>query len=539
MNLSIRTKSRSGPRWLGLLVTIVSMLSSSLVLRAADIEWNLASRDRSTGERSVTPTKIDPRKIGVVVVDMWNWHWCKTAAARVGSLVPRMNPCLRSLRKLGAQVFLCPTDSVDAYVGTPQREAALAVETLALPAPHRISCPPPPNGPGCACVDRCRGNWGWNRMHPDLEVGERDLMPNSREALYTLAKQRGITHLIYLGVHTQVCLLGKDIGLLNMKALGFECVLARDLTDSHPDYDPEKGIDPDDLTARTVAHFERYLCSTVSLWDELVRLGYVERQRVDPVRAAPWGTKRRPHIFETQTIVTLSAPRQAGATIRFTRDGSAPKSTSERYERPFRLTETTVLRAQAFDASGKAVCLQSRFHFDRLGKAPAVPDVHLADVKPLRVLGPGHSPSDRQHRFAPVSKPPQRDVSNRGQPLRVGGREWKRGLGVHAPNRVEFAVDPKWIRFVASAGVDENILATSFGSDLGCIPSVVFSVFIDGKRVAYSPIMRFLHPAWRFDVEIPAGAKRIVLVVQPTEDGNREDLANWAGAGFILKKKRG
>ena len=139
-------------------------------------------------------------------------------------------------------------------------------------------------------------------------------MPNSREALYTLAKQRGITHLVYMGVHTQVCLLGKDIGLRNMKALGFECILARDLTDSHPDYDPQRDIDPDDLTARTVAHFEKYLCSTVNLQEELQRLGHwSNKQPLDPVRAAPWGTQRHPHLFKEKTIVTLSAPLQPGA----------------------------------------------------------------------------------------------------------------------------------------------------------------------------------------------------------------------------------
>jgi hypothetical protein len=129
-------------------------------------------------------------------------------------------------------------------------------------------------------------------MHPALEIDEHDLMPNSRATLYTLAKQQGVTHLLYLGVHTQVCLLGKDIGLRNMKALGFECILGRDLTDSHPDYDPARGIDPDDLTARTVAHFERYLCSTINLAEELQRFGCWKHEGpIDPVRAAPWGNE--------------------------------------------------------------------------------------------------------------------------------------------------------------------------------------------------------------------------------------------------------
>src|SRR5690606_28059776 len=51
---------------------------------------------------------IDAKKIGIVVIDMWNFHWCKTSAARVAAMVPRMNQCLEEARKLGMQVFFCP-----------------------------------------------------------------------------------------------------------------------------------------------------------------------------------------------------------------------------------------------------------------------------------------------------------------------------------------------------------------------------------------------------------------------------------------------
>lgn len=502
---------------------------------ADEIELRLQSRDPATGDVKITPTRIDSRKLGVVVVDIWNWHWCKTAAARVGSFVPRMNATLAALRELGAQVYLCPTDVADAYVGTPQREAALDVEPLPLPKAVSTECPPPPNGPGCACIARCRGNFGWNAMHPDLVLGDRDLMPNNRATLYTLAKQRGITHLLYMGVHTQVCLLGKDIGLRNMKALGFECVLARDLTDSHPDYDPARGIDPDVLTVRTVAHFERYLCSTINSKDELTRLGkWSARDPIDPVRAAPWGTRRRPHLFEETTTVTLSAPLVSGVTIRYTTDGSTPTPRATAYSKPFTLRETTTLRAQAF-RDGEPACVESEFHFVRLGAVPLEPQVALADVTPLRTLGPGHSPSDSFHRFSPNSRAPQKNRSNRGQPLLLGGRTYDRGLGVHAPNRISYRVDPGWDRFVALAGIDENSVKIHHASDVGHMSSVVFRVFLDGKLAAESPIMRFHQPPWRFDVAIPEGAKTIALVAHPTEDGNREDVADWVDAGFVVK----
>src|SRR5438045_807557 len=76
---------------------------------------------------------VDTAKVAVIAVDMWNWHWCKTSSMRVGALVPRMNVCLEELRKMGVQVFLCPTDVADNYVGTPMVEKVLAVPPLAVP----------------------------------------------------------------------------------------------------------------------------------------------------------------------------------------------------------------------------------------------------------------------------------------------------------------------------------------------------------------------------------------------------------------------
>jgi hypothetical protein len=48
--------------------------------------------------------------------------------------------------------------------------------------------------------------------------------------------------------------------------------------------------------------------------------------------------------------------------------------------------------------------------------------------------------------------------------------------------------------------------------------------------------MRVLSPAWRFDIEIPAGARMISVVAMDAGDGSREDFADWANAGFIVQR---
>ena len=107
------------------------------------------------------------------------------------------------------------------------------------------------------------------------------------------------------------------------------------------------------------------------------------------------------------------------------------------------------------------------------------------------------------------------------------------GIGTHAPNQVMFELKPEYDRFVALAGVDERILQASNGANLARYPSVVFKVFVDGREVASSPVMRISEQPWRFDVKLPPGAKLISLCATDAGDGNREDLANWVDAGFV------
>ena len=88
-----------------------------------------------------------PAKTAVVVIDMWDRHWCKTFTARVGNMVPRMNRTLDACRKLGIQVVFAPSDVVDFYRDFPQRKAMQAVRSTrsrsSLPSiRHRRRNPP-------------------------------------------------------------------------------------------------------------------------------------------------------------------------------------------------------------------------------------------------------------------------------------------------------------------------------------------------------------------------------------------------------------
>ena len=512
------------------------VILSAFAARAAEIELTLQTRDSATGSTHLHSEKVDPKHVGVIAVDVWNYHWCKTATMRVDAIVPRMNKALNAARSLGMTVMLCPSDVVDNYVGYPQRERVFALPDVPVPNVMDVTCPPVPDAGGCACGrERCAVNYGWDGMHPALRIDEADWMPDTQAEVYAICQQLGLTHLIYVGFHTQVCLLGKPMGLRAMKSAGLKCVLARDLTDAHPGYDPSRNFTPDLNTEQVVEHFEKHLAPTIHFEDELTKLGrWDPNWVVDPVRITPWGTPMRPHLFEQPVTVTLTTPLQPGAEIRYTLDGSMPTTTSARYSGPIHVAGTTQLRAAAF-RDGRAVCTESEGSFVQMGALPPKPDIAIGDLEPIRNVGFGHTYNGTV-RYSGGTHPPQKDTSNLGQDLKINREVYQTGMGVHAPTELMYEIKPDYQRFVALAGADENLISVSNGSNLARYPSVVFKVFIDGREAAASPVMRVQSPAWRFDVAIPAGARKISLAVLDAGDGSREDFADWVNAGFIVRK---
>jgi hypothetical protein len=517
---------------LALFLTLLARASG----HAAELELTLQTRDPATGQRVLKSEKVDPARVGVIAVDVWNYHWCKTATMRVDAIVPRMNKALEEARALGMTVMLCPSDVVDNYVGYPQREAVFALPKLNVPKVLDVTCPPVPDAGGCACGrERCAVNYGWDGMHPALAIAAADLMPDTQAEVYAICQQRGLTHLIYVGFHTQVCLLGKPMGLRAMKSAGLQCVLARDMTDAHPGYEPSRDFTPDLNTQQVVEHFEKYLAPTISFQEELAKLGkWPSSWAGDPARITPWGTTARPHLFEEPMTVTLTAPCQPEAQLRYTLDGTRPTLDSMLYMKPLVVKDTTNLRVIAFH-NGHPAGVESQGAFVRMAPVPPAPDVHIGDLKPIRNVGYGHTYGGSV-RYSGHTRAPQKDKSNLGLDLKINRRVYQRGMGVHAPCELVYEVKPEYTRFVGLAGADENLISISNGSNLAKYPSVAFKVFIDGKETATSPVMRVLSPAWRFNIELPQGSKAIALVAMDAGDGSREDFADWADAGFLVKK---
>ena len=120
----------------------------------------------------------------------------------------------------------------------------------------------------------------------------------------------------------------------------------------------------------------------------------------------------------------------------------------------------------------------------------------------------------------------ERDRNSDLKPIRLGGRTYRKGLGVHADSEVVCALRPDRRRFVARVGIDDL---------QGRRGSIVARIYADDVLLDQSPRLVGGQSPWPVDVAIPARSRRLRLVVDDGYDTIEGDLADWAYAGFLTQ----
>ena len=132
----------------------------------------------------------------------------------------------------------------------------------------------------CSCDDPVLGAVvrKWSRQHPGIDIVGYDGISDNGEEVFNLFEQEGITNVVVMGVHTNMCVLGRSFAIRQMVRLGKNVVLARDLTDAM--YDPRQPpyVSHTRGTELIVEHIEKYWCPSI-LGDDLTR---VARGSADP-----------------------------------------------------------------------------------------------------------------------------------------------------------------------------------------------------------------------------------------------------------------
>lgn len=220
----------------------------------------------------------DPRKTAVVICDMWDKHWCAGATKRVGEMAPRMNEVVVKARKRGMLIIHCPSDTLDFYKDTPARllaQEAPAVETkrplerwCRLDPGREGKLPIDDSDGGCDCSPQCKNYKAWSREIAVIKVEPGDAVTDSGEAYY-LMRKRGIENVIVMGVHTNMCVLGRPFSIRQLVYQGQNVLLMRDMTDTMYNSRMAPLVHHCSGTDLVIEHIEKNWCPTITSVDFL------------------------------------------------------------------------------------------------------------------------------------------------------------------------------------------------------------------------------------------------------------------------------
>ena len=254
---------------------------SPLVLHARTREPGKSSSG-SAADSYVVKEKVvewNPSLTAIIVCDMWNQHWCQGATRRVGELAPVMNRTIAAARAKGVFIIHAPSSCMDAYKDHPARRRAQA-------APKAASYPRTSANGATKFRPRRRGftrlislteaattgrsalaGRRGNLKSPPSRFEDVDAISDSGTEIWNMLESRGIKNIMLMGVHANMCVLGRPFGLRNMSRAGKNVVLVRDLTDTMYNSRIWPYVSHFEGTNRIVEHVEKYVAPSITSTD--------------------------------------------------------------------------------------------------------------------------------------------------------------------------------------------------------------------------------------------------------------------------------
>lgn len=282
---------------LALLTTIAAAASSLAAVAAAEpLTVHKRSRVQQGEELAVKEVAEtwQPGESAIIVCDMWDSHHCLNAVRRAVEMAPRMNAVLEAARKQGVTIIHAPSSCMEPYANHPGRKLAMSAPKAAnLPEGIHEWCRSiPAEDAGRYPIDQTDGGedddlaehkiWHeklaargrnpkapWKAQLALLRIDDADAISDSGVEIWNLLESRGIKNVVLLGVHTNMCVLGRPFGLRQLAKNGKNVVLMRDMTDTM--YNPAKApyVDHFAGTDLIVEHIEKFVCPTITSVDLL------------------------------------------------------------------------------------------------------------------------------------------------------------------------------------------------------------------------------------------------------------------------------
>ena len=263
------------------------LIAMTTSIWAENLKLNFRSQSKGVADAKVKTEWITwkPEKTAIIVCDMWDDHWCKSASRRVGEMAPALNAMLKAARAKGIFIIHAPSSVVDFYKNTPQRK--LAQKAPFAKAPIKLSTSPrwgtawcwtdgkregvlpiDDSDMGCSCKgEKCEIREAWKRQNKLIDMVKGDALTDNGQETYNLLAERQIDNVILCGVHLNMCVLGRPFAIRQMVKLGKNVALMRDMTDTM--YNPERppGVDHFTGTDLVIEHVEKFWCPSFTSTD--------------------------------------------------------------------------------------------------------------------------------------------------------------------------------------------------------------------------------------------------------------------------------
>ena len=218
------------------------------------------------------PVAIPGDQTAILLCDVWDKHWSRGATERLEAMVPRMNEVVKTVRAKGVRIIHAPSGTMDFYSGTPARIRMADAPYAQPPDAAEHSDPPLPIDDTDGGSDTGEEPWhkAWSRQHPAIEVDQQaDGITDSGQEVYNWLQNQSVTHLIVMGVHTNMCILNRSFAIKQMVRWGVDTTLVRDLTDSM--YNPARPpyVSHEEGTRLVIEYVEKFWCPTIHSQDLL------------------------------------------------------------------------------------------------------------------------------------------------------------------------------------------------------------------------------------------------------------------------------
>ena len=244
------------------------------------VNWRRRQKDGDSFKLVEETVEWNVSETAIIICDMWADHPCELAAIRVSRLAPKMNRVVSLARDHGVAIIHAPSSGVVHYENTSYRRRMKNAKMKKPPVPIQGWCyfNEQHEGPWPIVDDIARGKakvTGCDdpipkehkphdrHEHPEITIIGYDGVSDNGQEIYNFLEQEGRKNVVLMGVHTNMCVLGRPFGIRQQKYLGKNVVLCRDLTDALYDPRDKPFVSHTRGVELVIEHIEKYWCPSI------------------------------------------------------------------------------------------------------------------------------------------------------------------------------------------------------------------------------------------------------------------------------------